>query len=60
VQNYPLIISKPPPYWWYSEKPGEAELFQSSKSVFNGRNDELLYSGKSGIVYLIRFDGEVK
>jgi hypothetical protein len=35
---------------------GDAELFQSSKRVFDGRSYELLYSAKSGIVYLIRFD----
>ena len=57
VQNYPLIISKPPPYWWDPELLDEAELFESTERALDDRLYELLYSEKTGIVYLIRFDG---
>jgi hypothetical protein len=57
VQNYPLIISKPPPYWWDPELLEEAELFQSTERALDDRLYELLYSRKTSIAYLIRFDG---
>jgi hypothetical protein len=57
VQNYPLIISKPPPYWWNPEDLPEAELFQSRERAPDGRLYDLLYSEDEGIVYMIRFDG---
>jgi hypothetical protein len=57
VQNFDLIISKPPAYWWEPEKLDEAELFQSTERADDGRLYELLYSEETGITYLIRFDG---
>jgi hypothetical protein len=57
VHNYPLIISKPPAYWWDPEQEVEAELYQSSQRAADERLYELLYSQSSGIAYLIRFDG---
>lgn len=56
VYNFPLIISRPPPYWWHPERLDEAELFQSSERAADGRHYELLYAEASGIVFMIRFD----
>jgi hypothetical protein len=57
VSNFPLIISKPPPYWWDPELLEIAELFQSKERASDGRHYDLLYSEETGIVYMIRFDG---
>lgn len=57
VYEFPLIISKPPPYWWNPERLKEAELFRSSKRAPDGHNYDLLYSRETGIAYMIRFDG---
>jgi len=57
VYEFPLIISKPPPYWWDPELLKEAELFRSSKRAPDGHNYDLLYSRETGIAYMIRFDG---
>ena len=35
--NYPLIISKPPPYWWGPELLEEVELFQSAERALDDR-----------------------
>ena len=57
VHEFPLIISKPPPYWWDPELLKEAELFRSSQRAPDGHTYDLLYSSESGIAYMIRFDG---
>ena len=57
VHEFPLIISKPPPYWWNPELLEEAELFRSGKRAPDGHNYDLLYSTETGIAYMIRFDG---
>ena len=57
VHEFPLIISKPPPYWWNPELLKEAELFRSSQRAPDGHTYDLLYSSASGIAYMIRFDG---
>ena len=57
VYEFPLIVSKPPPYWWNPELLREAEYFSSRERAPDGRLYDLLYSMERGIVYLIRFDG---
>jgi len=57
VQHFPLIISRPPPYWWHPERLAQAEYFQSATRAADGRLYDLLYAQQSGIVYMIRFDG---
>jgi hypothetical protein len=57
VHNFPLIVSRPPPYWWHPELLADAELFRSDGRAPDGRLYDLLYSPASGIAYLIRFDG---
>lgn len=57
VNNFPLIISKPPPYWWDPELLDNAELFRANQRAADGHIYEILYSRDTGIVYLIRFDG---
>jgi hypothetical protein len=57
VNNFPLIISKPPPYWWDPELLDNAELFSAKQRAADGHSYEILYSIDTGIVYLIRFDG---
>ena len=57
VHEFPLIISKPPPYWWNPELLKEAELFRSSQRAPDGHTYDLLYSSEAGIAYMIRFDG---
>ena len=57
VQEFPLIISRPPPYWWHPELLPQAELYSSHERASDGRNYNLLYAPGNGIAYLIRFDG---
>jgi hypothetical protein len=57
VHEFPLIISKPPPYWWNPELLDNAELFRSSTRAPDGHNYDLLFSEETGIAYMIRFDG---
>lgn len=57
VANFPMILSKPPPYWWDPELLDAAELFRSAGRASDGRIYELLYSAEGGTAYMIRFDG---
>jgi hypothetical protein len=57
VQKFPLIVSRPPPYWWHPELLPEADLYRSQQRSPDGHNYDLLYSAGEGIAYLIRFDG---
>lgn len=57
VYEFPLIVSRPPPYWWHPEQLPKAELYASAERAEDGRIYELLYSGETGIAYMIRFDG---
>lgn len=57
VRRFPLIISRPPPYWCHPERLPEAELYRSEDRAPAGRLYDLLFSRDSGIAYLIRFDG---
>jgi hypothetical protein len=57
VYEFPLIISKPPAYWWDPEQLAEAEYFTSHERAADGYLYDLLYSEADGIVYMIRFDG---
>jgi hypothetical protein len=57
VYEFPMIVSRPPPYWWHPEVLPEAQLYGSDRRAPDGRLYELLYSEDTGVVYLIRFDG---
>ena len=57
VHEFPLIISRPPPYWWRPEALQEAQLYRSEQQDPDGRRYDLLYSAGSGVAYLVRFDG---
>ena len=57
VFEFPMIVSRPPPYWWHPEVLPEAQLYGSNRRAPDGRLYELLYSEDTGITYLIRFDG---
>jgi hypothetical protein len=57
VQEFPMIISRPPPYWWHPEVLSQAELYGSEDRAPDGHNYQLLFSVETGIAYLIRFDG---
>lgn len=57
VHEFPLIISRPPPYWWHPELLPEADLYRSSERAPGGHLYDLLYSQETGIAYLIQFDG---
>ncbi len=57
VSNFPLIVSRPPPYWWHPEALPEATLYSSAERAPDGHLYDLLYAEESGIAYLIRFDG---
>ncbi len=57
VHEFPLIISKPPPYWWDPKLLSEADLYHSAERAPDGQLYDLLYSTETGIAYLIRFDG---
>ena len=57
VQDYPMIISRPPPYWWHPELLHEAELYPAHARAPDGHSYELLYSPDERVAYLIRFDG---
>ena len=57
VHEFPLIISRPPPYWWHPELLPDAELYRSSVRAPDGHLYDLLYAQDSGVAYLIRFDG---
>jgi hypothetical protein len=57
VNEFDLIISKPPPHWWDPEHLLEAEYYQSRDRAADGRLYDLLCSKDDGIVYMIRFDG---
>jgi hypothetical protein len=57
VYEFPMIVSRPPPYWWHPEVLPEAQLYGSDGRAPDGRLYELLYSEDTGVVYLIRFDG---
>jgi hypothetical protein len=43
VHNFPMIVSRPPAYWWHPERLAEAEYFQSLTRADDGRLYELLY-----------------
>jgi hypothetical protein len=57
VYEFPLIVSRPPPYWWHPELLPEAELYRSSERAPDGHLYDLLYSQETGVTYLIQFDG---
>jgi hypothetical protein len=57
VHEFPLIISRPPPYWRRPEALQEAQLYRSEQRAPDGRRYDLLYSAGSGVAYLVRFDG---
>jgi len=57
VYEFPLIISRPPPYWWHPEALAQASLYRSQARAPDGHNYDLLYSENSGVAYLVRFDG---
>ena len=57
VHSFPLIISRPPPYWWHPELLADADLYRSAVRAPDGHLYDLLYSKESGVAYLIRFDG---
>ena len=57
VHKFPLIISRPPPYWWRPEALQEAQLYRSEQRDPDARRYDLLYSAGSGVAYLVRFDG---
>jgi hypothetical protein len=57
VREFPLIISRPPPYWWHPETLQEAQLYRNGQRAPDGHMYDLLYSADSGVAYLIRFDG---
>lgn len=57
VYEFPMIISRPPPYWWHPEELPQAQLYQGDKRAPDGHLYDLLYSEDSGVAYLIRFDG---
>jgi hypothetical protein len=57
VHKFPMIISKPPPYWWDPELLENAELFSSRSRAPDGHNYNLLFSRETGIAYMVRFDG---
>jgi hypothetical protein len=57
VYEFPLIVSRPPPYWWHPELLREANLYRNRERAPNGHAYELLYSQETGVAYLIQFDG---
>jgi len=57
VYEFPMIVSRPPPYWWHPEDLAQAEIYGSSQRAPDGRRYELLYSAQAGTAYLLRFDG---
>ena len=57
VQNHPLIVSTPPPYWWQPEQLDNAMLFSGTSRAGDGFLYEMLYADTEKLVYLIRFDG---
>jgi hypothetical protein len=57
VYEFPLIVSRPPPYWWHPELLAEADLYRSKDRAPAGHLYDLLYSQETGIVYMIQFDG---
>jgi hypothetical protein len=57
VHEFPLIISRPPPYWWHPELLPDAQLYRSAHRASDGHLYDLLYSPDSGIAFLVRFDG---
>jgi hypothetical protein len=57
VFDFPLIVSRPPPYWWHPELIPEAELYRSLARAPDGHLYDLLYAQETGVAYLIRFDG---
>ena len=57
VYEFPLIISRPPPYWWHPEILAQAKLYRSNERSPDGHRYDLIHSPESGVTYLIRFDG---
>jgi hypothetical protein len=57
VHEFPLIVSRPPPYWWHPELLENALLYRSSVRAPDGHLYDLLYSPDTGIAYLVRYDG---
>jgi hypothetical protein len=57
VYEFPLIVSRPPPYWWHPELLAEADLYRSKERAPDGHLYDLLYSQETGVAYMIQFDG---
>jgi hypothetical protein len=57
VYEFPLIVSRPPPYWWHPELLSEADLYRSRGRAPDGHLYDLLYSQETGVAYMIQFDG---
>lgn len=57
VNEFPLIVSRPPPYWWHPELLSEADLYRSRDRAPDGHLYDLLYSQDTGVAYMIQFDG---
>jgi hypothetical protein len=54
--SFPMIVSRPPPYWWHPELP-EGARYAGQERAPDRKKYGLLYSSASGIAYLLRFDG---
>jgi len=51
VYEFPLIVSRPPPYWWHPEVLPQALLYRSEERAPDGHLYDLLYSEDIGIAY---------
>ncbi|HTO99932.1 MAG TPA: hypothetical protein VMJ64_01055, partial [Anaerolineales bacterium] len=57
VHEFPLIVSRPPPYWWHPEALTNTSLYRSAVRASDGHLYDLLYSVEDGTAYLVRYDG---
>jgi hypothetical protein len=48
VHEFPMIVSRPPPYWWHPELLTEALLYRSDERAPYGHLYDLLYSEDIG------------
>jgi hypothetical protein len=57
VHEFPMIVSRPPPYWWHPELLADAQLYRGAVRAPDGHLYDLLYSPDTGTAYLVRYDG---
>ncbi len=53
VEHFPLIVSRPPPFWWRPERLPQASLWEGTDA--SGRSYSMMHDSRSLTTYLLTY-----